>query len=577
MGVLGIVIDGFVIGNYMGPTEVAASGLVSPVVILFSIVTVTTGAAFQIRALGSLARGDVEAAGKGLTAALTVGVIISLAVTLLIFIFSMNIAEYLGDYEIGEVARPCSDYLIGIAVGLPAMTVMAILTRSIQMEGRHKLICASVAVMAAVSGIGDILCITLLHTGLLGIANTSSLGYYAGAAVLALPYIKGTARIKPELDGLSFNEIFQINKKGFSCGLTAAFGSLTLAFRATLLNAAIVVYEATDCIQAYNVQVQVNYIFNAFLSASVSTMFLLGCMYTAEQDKKGFKHVMRSVARYELGITLILSLVLYFFEEAVASLYLGDAPDSVYADAENILRAYAVGLLFQMLIMMFANYVQVFGYMISPNILYVLAYVVTPFIAMTMGPAYAEVHGRDLVSCLFYSLALFQLLIILILPLFVIVINRRLIRHREDFYMMPKGFGVGPDDEIEAVITTQDEVMEFSHAAWDFCTRKNTPQRVAYMTSLAVEEMGTNVIKHGFTRDPRKQEHALDARVVYKDGEVIIRLRDNSLNFDPMRKVNSLYKNEDKSRLIGIRMIIAEAKEVTYTTLLDLNNLVVRI
>ena len=43
MTVLGSVIDGLVVGNTMDPASIAAAGLVSPAVILFSVVGTTAG------------------------------------------------------------------------------------------------------------------------------------------------------------------------------------------------------------------------------------------------------------------------------------------------------------------------------------------------------------------------------------------------------------------------------------------------------------------------------------------------------------------------------------------------------
>ena len=87
--------------------------------------------------------------------------------------------------------------------------------------------------------------------------------------------------------------------------------------------------------------------------------------------------------------------------------------------------------------------------------------------------------------------------------------------------------------------------------------------------------MAKNVIEHGFSKD--KKKHTLSARIVHKDDELIIRLRDNCESFDPRKKYEQIYANEDIGSGIGIRMIMAEASEVRYTTMFNLNNLLIRI
>ena len=100
-------------------------------------------------------------------------------------------------------------------------------------------------------------------------------------------------------------------------------------------------------------------------------------------------------------------------------------------------------------------------------------------------------------------------------------------------------------------------------------------ERTAYLTSLAIEEMATNVVKHGFTKDDR--DHTLSVRLVDKDDELILRFRDDSPGFDPRSKYEAIFRNPDISRMIGLRMIMAEAREVSYTSMFSLNNLIIRI
>ena len=141
--------------------------------------------------------------------------------------------------------------------------------------------------------------------------------------------------------------------------------------------------------------------------------------------------------------------------------------------------------------------------------------------------------------------------------------------------MFPKNFGVSASDEISADIRTREEVMAFSEQAWQFCVDKGESERISYLTSLAVEEMAMNVIEHGFTMDKRK--HMLNARIVHTEDGLIIRMRDNCKSFDPRKKFEQVYANEEAGGSMGIKMIMAEASGVRYTTMFNLNNLLIRI
>ncbi len=57
----------------------------------------------------------------------------------------------------------------------------------------------------------------------------------------------------------------------------------------------------------------------------------------------------------------------------------------------------------------------------------------------------------------------------------------------------------------------------------------------------------------------------------------MLRIRDNSHIFDPIKKMASISSINDPSRYIGIRTVMKMASEVTYTSTLKLNNLVIQI
>ena len=115
--------------------------------------------------------------------------------------------------------------------------------------------------------------------------------------------------------------------------------------------------------------------------------------------------------------------------------------------------------------------------------------------------------------------------------------------------------------------------MEFRDRVLDFCGEKGVSEKISFLAALTVEEVAMNIVQHGFMRDDK--DHILDIRLVYKEGELILRFRDDCPNFDPRKQYETIFRNNDVSRMIGTRMIIAKAKDVSYTSMLDLNNLII--
>lgn len=56
-----------------------------------------------------------------------------------------------------------------------------------------------------------------------------------------------------------------------------------------------------------------------------------------------------------------------------------------------------------------------------------------------------------------------------------------------------------------------------------------------YFAGLALEEMAGNVVSHGFSADNKK--YFIDIRVVHKGDDIILRIRDNCIAFDPTERM----------------------------------------
>ena len=116
-------------------------------------------------------------------------------------------------------------------------------------------------------------------------------------------------------------------------------------------------------------------------------------------------------------------------------------------------------------------------------------------------------------------------------------------------------------------------MLYLSQAAWDFCEAHGCDSQRKYAISLAVEELATNTVMTGF----RPHRHnTIDMRILKKGDEFIVRIRDDCLIFDPVKQLQ-LYDRSIPDHHIGLQMAVGLAKDVQYTTMLKLNNLVLRV
>ena len=84
--------------------------------------------------------------------------------------------------------------------------------------------------------------------------------------------------------------------------------------------------------------------------------------------------------------------------------------------------------------------------------------------------------------------------------------------------------------------------------------------------------MTSNIIRHGFSADTRP--HRIHLRLVIKDRERIIRIRDNCALFDPLRYFE-LHSCDNEH--LGLKTVMGLVKDANYINSLGMNNLMLRL
>jgi len=154
------------------------------------------------------------------------------------------------------------------------------------------------------------------------------------------------------------------------------------------------------------------------------------------------------------------------------------------------------------------------------------------------------------------------------------VMNKRFPRNMEELMVIPKDFGVSPEERMDLSVRTMEEVISVSRQVQEFCAARGISKRSAYLAGLSMEEMGGNIVDHGFRKDNRS--HSIDVRVAHKKDDVILRIKDDCVPFDPGER-QKLSEDTDVAKNIGLRMIFRMAKDIKYQNILGLNVLTIRI
>ena len=241
------------------------------------------------------------------------------------------------------------------------------------------------------------------------------------------------------------------------------------------------------------------------------------------------------------------------------------------AYAVNATRCYALGMPLYAMNHVFACYVEGCD---KINMSLCLKFFSEGGFIVLSAAALLPVLGANAIWAAFPVSQVLQLLLIVGI---IVVQNKRLRLKPTNFwkwYMaLPADFDVPKADRIDCTITSHEQVIELYHAARDFCASHGCDERRKYIIAMAVEEMAANTVLEGFR--PGKH-NTIDMRILKRGDDYVLRIRDDCEIFDPIRQLQ-LYDKNVPLHHMGLRMAIESARDVRYTSVLGLNNLVLTI
>ena len=168
-----------------------------------------------------------------------------------------------------------------------------------------------------------------------------------------------------------------------------------------------------------------------------------------------------------------------------------------------------------------------------------------------------------------------QLLCIVFLLLYPLFYWKRLPRTRDEWLTLPPDFGAPDDQRLDLSIHSESDVADVMKKVYDFCLRVGVDKLKAKNCALCLEEIAYNTIQHGFHAD-KQLIHAIDVRVVHRDEEIMLRLKDDCIPFNPTEWL-AMHEKADPEQSMGLRLVSSIAHEIEYQNLLGLNVLTIRV
>ena len=571
---LGTMIDGFIVGQSMETEDLSAGSVSAPLWFLIALVINLLTKGCQNSCAEKLSRGKEEEARDVYSMTFMVALVFALIFMVLLIIFNYPITKALGLTPDMKSFNSCRMYILGSSIGIPAVTVINMISSSLHLEGARKWTMYAVLIMTVFDVVLDIISVYVLHGGMFLMGLSTSISNYLAMVFLVYFFIKKDFLLKPRFVRIIPLEILKLSR----VGMPLAVSRLTTSWKSSYINHIMAVSLMTTSLAAYNVQVQVNYITNALFMGLAQTLGLLVCIFYAEENKKALRKTVFMTLFFEIFIGIVFSVVLSGkpVVMGIISLYLGSNYE-VYKGAYPAVSLFFSGLLYQGIVLLFANYLQSIKRILWANLIYILDDVIFTYLVVDFfldAAQNAKLSSYDITAIVFLGLEIAHFFVLFSIPIIMLLMNRRIEFSWNAFLLLPKDFGALESDQIFTAPKTIDEVTDFSARIYSFCLQKNINIKKAYYVSFAAEEMLKNIIEYGFEEGKNNRVEVL---LICKNQEVILRIRDNCKLFNPTTYYKKYYKDSDAMTNIGIRMVMNLASEVSYTSALKLNNLTIKV
>ncbi|MBQ9251131.1 MAG: ATP-binding protein [Clostridia bacterium] len=565
---IGNIVDGVIIGRYLGVDSMAAFGIVSPIMVVFALIGAIVQTGSRNRFTRLLGEGKTKEAQQVFSLSFLLSIIFGVALMIVILIFSTPITIALGaSGHATDLLPKARSYLIGISFGLPAINAMKILHGFLPIDNDRRLPMLSSLALTVSDIILDLIAAFVLHGDTLEMGVATSVSYYVAFTVLLLHFRKKNIVLKISAKRLPWKELPGIIIQGIPIGICLISFTVRVAF----MNQILASVAAAPAIAAYSIYQQADDILCCLTIGMADTVAVIAGILMGEEDRPKMKRLLFTSVQATLLITLGAAVMCWFAAPHFCSLYIQGSAEA-YAYATRAVRTYAVGMPLYGLSLIYFNYFQgigrsrlssVCGFLSEAGFLMLSAFVMSRFFRA---------------DAVWFSLVVTQILMYILYAGIIAVESRRNGTQEMSLWdrvlLLPSTFDVPEEDRIDLSISSKEEVVSLSNDVYSFCESHGCDKRRTCHMSLAVEEMAGNVIQHGFPHDNRK--HSVEIRVLKKGEEYVLRIRDDCFIFDPVGQL-TMYTDEDKIHHIGLRMTIYMSKDVRYTSILKLNNLLVRI
>ena len=563
VGAVNGIVSSFFASNYVGVDAMTAVGLYAPLNMLVTSVSTILVSGSVILCGEYMGRNRQEEMQGVFSLNLTLTTVIAVGFTaLLAAAGALDLTGFLtGD----PAVRPLLDrYMLGQAIGVIPLMLGSSFAAFLSLENKGRRTLTASLLYIAVNLLLNFLFVQIFRLEALGLALAASLGMWVFALVQGQYYLSGKSHFR--LSGLRFSR--SESWKIIRIGIPGALSYLYQTGRGLIVNRLLVDWVGSAGVSAFAAANSFLGIIWSIPGGMLAVSRMLISVSVGEEDRQTLTDVMRVMFTRFIPLMCAVSAGLILSAVPLTRLFYRDPGEAVYMMTVWGFRILPLCMPLSIICMHFTCYGQAAGKHGLVHTLAVLDGVVCVacFTALLI-PALG-------IKSVYIANVLNGTVTTLVIVGYAWIRNSHFPRNMAELMVIPADFGAPEDRRLDLSIRSMEDVISVSDRVQRFCLEKGVDGRRSYLAGLSMEEMAGNIVEHGFTKD--KKSHSADIRVVLKDRDIILRIKDDCMPFDPGER-QKLADGADPAKNIGIRMVFRLARDVQYQNILGLNVLTVRI
>lgn len=543
------------IGRFLGEPALAAQGYVNPIILLETSLLIF-GVGAQILCGQMLGRGDKEGVRGSFSVAVIASIVCGAILGAIMLFASYGLAEILGAEA--DAIDITAAYLRGLSFGVVPMLLFQTLLCFLVLECSAKLSTTAMLINLATNIIFTVLNLIVFRKGLLGVGIANSLSYMS-VLLLCIPhFLKKDAMFSFSFKDIRSDMFKSIVFLGAPTSIMVAFD----VFRNAWLNNIVTAYYGIGGMAAFSLVLNVTGNIGSTIQQAhqVATSVISSVLY-GERDVESLRELPNTTMRAIAPISFIITAMFCIFPKPISELFgatAGNLPLYI-----RFFRLYGSWIVLDILFSPSIAIYQSTGRSYVALIIHVVTDFVFPMLLLGLITFTGAGNLVDIIG-----IAQTVVGIVMVVAYYIIK-KKSLPKSIFELTYIPSTFSVPASDRFFETIQSKEDAVNVAQKAIDFCTSRNIDQEMSYFTGLCIEEVATNTIE--CNPNVKKGDKEIKVILIYENHDISMIIRDNFPQMNPLQVLKMYDNYGDPSKGLGIRLVTKVAKEVNYSSALNLN------